>query len=398
MRVFSSVLIVIVIVVGQAACLAEDAASPGGKTWKFVSIPDFLNVDVRYPEPKWDDALDYVLKAIEAERPDFVIVAGDEVMGRWWKGAEQIEELGRLYYTDWCKRMEAHGLKYYVAVGDHELGDNPWRTNADRARPRCADIRDVGLYEQAFAKYFRMPANGPEHMKGLAYSVLHKNMLLVVVSAFEKPHMGEGRGKPTVTGKQLEWVRATLKKHADVDHAIVVGHPPILGPVRAESSSRLMLSGGADSPLWKAMTACGADLYLCGEVHAITCIERDGIQQIAHGGLFGYNDVVNYLVATVGPERIELELKAIKTDRSGGNLPQSFGNQPREFVRISADNKKAGFRSVGKMVIDKAGGRKALGRKTGMFLEDKNPKTAAEATKQGNRILLPYLTPPTGEE
>ena len=29
------------------------------------------------------------------------------------------------------------------------------------------------------------------------------------------------------------------------------------------------------------------DLYLCGEVHAITCTQRDGVQQIAHGGLIG---------------------------------------------------------------------------------------------------------------
>ena len=33
------------------------------------------------------------------------------------------------------------------------------------------------------------------------------------------------------------------------------------------------------------MVKHGVDLYLCGEVHAVTCTQRDGIQQIAHGGL-----------------------------------------------------------------------------------------------------------------
>ena len=36
--------------------------------WKFVSIPDFMNVDVNYPEPTWDEALDYVLLQIKAEK------------------------------------------------------------------------------------------------------------------------------------------------------------------------------------------------------------------------------------------------------------------------------------------------------------------------------------------
>ncbi len=36
------------------------------KAWKSVSIPDFLNVDLDYPQPTWEDALDYVLEAIKA--------------------------------------------------------------------------------------------------------------------------------------------------------------------------------------------------------------------------------------------------------------------------------------------------------------------------------------------
>jgi len=411
------ILIIATVAIGRMSLAAKEA-----KTWKFVSIPDFLNVDVKYPEPKWDDALDYVLDAIKAENPDFVLVAGDEVMGRWWKGKDQIEKLGKLYYTAWTDRMKAHGLKYYVAVGDHEMGDNPWRPTIDGRRPRCAALDDVPLYKRAFARYMQMPQNGPEGEKGLTYSFMHKGTLFVVVDAFEQQFMGEGRGTPTVTGENLAWVEQTLRttglrarrkdagqrrarrpvvrfettleKNAGADHVVVMAHPPILGPVRAQSSSRLMLKGGADSPLWQVMKRHGADLYLCGEVHAITCTERDGIEQIAHGGLFGYNDIVNYLVATVGPDRVQLELKAIRTDRSGGKLPQSAGNQPREFVKISKQNKKAGFRTVGTMTLDKSGGKKVFRDKKGIFNEDNNPKTAAKASAQGNKILEPYLTAP----
>ena len=73
----------------------------------------------------------------------------------------------------------------------------------------------------------------------------------------------------------------------------------------------MTLNGGADSQLWQLMKKRDIDLYLCGEVHDITAKEQDGIEHLAHGALFGYNNKVNYLVMTVTPQRIHLELKRI---------------------------------------------------------------------------------------
>ena len=98
-----------------------------GQSWTFVSMPDFLNNDIRYPEPKWDATLDYVLDQIKKENPEFLLVAGDMVQGRWWRSRDQIERRAKVYYNEWCQRIKDHELKYYTAVGDHELGDNPWR-------------------------------------------------------------------------------------------------------------------------------------------------------------------------------------------------------------------------------------------------------------------------------
>ena len=68
-------------------CMVQVASAvEPSKTWTFVSMPDFLNVDLVYPQTGWEPALDYVLKAVKAEKPDFVLVAGDLVMGRWTYG------------------------------------------------------------------------------------------------------------------------------------------------------------------------------------------------------------------------------------------------------------------------------------------------------------------------
>ena len=122
------------------------------------------------------------------------------------------------------------------------------------------------------------------------------------------------------------------------------------------------------------MSKRGVDLYFAGEVHTITCTEKDGVQQIAHGGLFGYNSRVNYLVVKVSPGKMELELKEIDIVCKGPKLWQEGKNRPKENVTITDEIKKRGYVGVGKMTIDKTGAKKITRDKTGYFDEKKNPK------------------------
>ena len=144
----------------------------------------------------------------------------------------------------------------------------------------------------------------------------------------------QGAIRAGVTGKQLEWLKGVLKQNKDAAHKIVMGHAPCLGPVRKWSSSGLMVVGGRKSAFWQTMAAYGVDVYLCGEVHAITCTERDGVQQIAHGGLIGYNTRTNYMVVDVYDDRLELTIKEIDMVPSGKKLWQPHNNRPLEKVDI----------------------------------------------------------------
>ena len=365
--------------VGTAAALSAEPRQPSARpaqdescnreqasdSWTFVSIPDFLNVDTEYPQEGWEDAVAYVLEAIKAENPDFVLVAGDLVMGRWWSEAD-VDKYAAIYYPAWIQRMQDHGLEYFTAIGDHELGDNPWPPEKAKLVPRL---------KEKFREYLKMPLNGPEPMKGTAFWWTHKNTLLVALDVFEEGRGPQGEIVCQVTGAQLRWLEDVLARHKDVDHVVVMAHTPILTPVWKWSSSGLVLDGGRRSPLWQTIGRRDVDLYLCGEVHAITCTERDGVLQIAHGGLFGYNPEVSYLVATVSPQRIELELKAIGIVNSGEKLWQVGNNRPLERVAIAPEVKKQGFQSFGTAVIDKTAGTKALRAKTGLFDESHHPVT-----------------------
>ncbi len=62
--------------------LTFSAFGDEAKPWRFVSMPDFLNVDTDYPQKGWEESLTYVLQAVKAEKPDFVMVAGDRQAAR----------------------------------------------------------------------------------------------------------------------------------------------------------------------------------------------------------------------------------------------------------------------------------------------------------------------------
>ena len=327
------------------------------QTWRFVSIPDFLNVDLTYPQPGWEDTLDYVLKAIKSENPEFVLVAGDLVMGRW-PDKESIKKYAGIYYPAWIKRMEDHDLRFYTAIGDHEIGDNPWRGDK---------VELVSYFKRQFQRYLKMPLNGPLRMKGTAFWFIHDNTLFIAVDVFEKGDGPQGGIVARVTGPQLEWFEQVITDNPGVENIIVMGHTPILGPVRKESSSGLMLEGGRESPFWQTMTKYGVDLYLCGEVHAITCTQADNVLQIAHGGLFGYNPKINYLVGTVSANQIELQLKEIEIVNRGNKLWQEGTNRPYETVLITDDIKKKGFVTVGTATLDKADANEPVTNATGHF-------------------------------
>jgi len=336
---------------------AAPAEEPESAPWTFVSMPDFLNVDTDYPQPGWEQALDVVLRGVKSEDPDFLLVAGDLLMGHWFT-PEEVEKYAARYYPAWIERLEHYELPFYAAIGDHELGDNPWPD---------WKMALVPAYKQEFRRYLKMPENGPEHMLGTAFWWRHKGVLFVAIDVFEEAKSNQGGITAQVTGKQLEWLDRVLKEHSDAEHIVVMGHTPVLGPVRAWSSSRLMLKDGRESELWQTMNRYGVDLYLCGEVHAITCIERDGIMQIAHGGLIGYNTRTNYLVAKVTPERLELELKEIDMAVSGEKLWQPGNNRPLEKVTISDEVRQRGFVPVGRVMVEKDGGEKRFSGAVGYF-------------------------------
>jgi hypothetical protein len=82
---------------------------------------------------------------------------------------------------------------------------------------------------------------------------------------------------------------------------IVQGHIPTLVPTRWLHSGRLSVPERRESSFYKLLDREGVDLYLCGEVHDATMLQRGPGEpiQISHGCIFRYG--FNYLIGRVFP-------------------------------------------------------------------------------------------------
>lgn len=336
----------------------EFPTSENDASFHFTSFPDLFNWNIGYPQPGWDDAMDWFLEGMKTEGPAFSLNAGDIMDARWWSDEEQVRRKTREYWGGFRERFEDKDIQLYIAPGDHEYGDD-----------QGLEIMELTpVYAEQFASIFDMPRNGPAHKKGLAYSFTKENLAVISLDTFEDAGT---RMSMTVSGEQLAWLRETLEAYQDKEFIIVQGHVPVVGPVASQNSSANMLEGGPESEFWQTMVEYGVDAYLCGEHHRITAKQRDGIWQIVHGALWGTQTDVNYLRGSVAPGRLTLELFKFDVEYSGGYLGdhphRDSTNRPREEVSISRDALTNGPRSVGTLVIESGPDGNETAQATGMF-------------------------------
>ncbi|NVB84946.1 MAG: hypothetical protein HOV81_41650 [Kofleriaceae bacterium] len=395
-----------------------DANTSSNEPWTFVSFPDFLNADigdvsaltsaVNSTNAAHEAAIAKVLDALAAEHPDFVMVAGDLVNGHWYLDASGVQVFGPvstraqkaaaidkaadLYYTQWKKRFEDRGLPVYAAVGDHDVGDNNWEANTDKAYL-------VADYKEAWARHFTVDDNGnalfenrPEGTpyEHTAYAVRHKNVLIVTVDVFRQDSPTQtidsktGSVRTEVAGEQLAWLDSVLAGAAsdpEIDHVIVQGHVPVLVPVRQQNSSGMTMPGAETSAFWQTLQRNHADLYFAGEVHDMSTNNVGGVEQVVHGGIMGYAPSVNYLVGHVYPDRVELELKRAELvyPADTTRLWQAGSNRPRADYAIGP----GGFTSAGTLVLDKSSGSTQYLNRTGYFIP-------LATSSEGLAVHLPF--------
>lgn len=328
---------------GTSARLADRPVSvgvePEARRLRLLSAPDFTNADIADLSLGDTDfgptdangindvyrrSLDTVLDDWASKSPDDVLVAGDLVDGHWGRDTGDRKMFGpvgnlpqrrtavtraaAVYYPQWAERFRAHGLDVvHPAMGDHEYGDNYW--------PKWK-LDLFSTYQHAWATQFTKRQDGSARYRQRPRGSMHEfsayawrprpDVQMVTLDEFTRTDTGM---RLRIDRQQQAWLVQVLQQARadDVSWILVQGHLPILGPVREGASSGLTYEGGSGSTLWRTFEKYGVDVYLSGEVHDVTAIQRGGVLQLTHGGIFQFGRL-NYLIADVYANHLDLKV------------------------------------------------------------------------------------------
>jgi hypothetical protein len=325
---------------------AHDTESIDQKSdsWRFINLAD------------WHWAEKYVMgnrkQGFEAEVEDniatlkwmkqnfggeLILIPGDSNTGHWdtpkfikkfnanLTPKQAILQAGKLSYTGMIDTFQRGGYdKLIMAVGDHEMGDNPWPVGSDVSKYQAE-------FRESFANAFNYSTDGSTFKyndkigsadsrplgtmyENTSYAYQHKNVLFVTMDVFHqqdyKTAIGEeGTVTGTVVGPHLTWFEKVLseaRKDARIKHIFVQSHLPVIYPVRKVSSGGMLIDDGVDNPFWQLMRKYQVDIYFAGEVHANTVTkdpESNLLQVVTRGNFF-----TNFQTVDITDNKIEMTL------------------------------------------------------------------------------------------
>ena len=339
--------------------------------WRFINLADWHAAEI-YVQPNiFPGMADENFAALKMLKDNYggelILMPGDACRGHWdtpqfitsfnpeLTPADAILQAGELCYTGMVDAFKEAGYPaLLMAVGDHEVGDNPWPAKTAVSRHQAefrkafADVFNTDpatgrfLYDKPIGKTPSRPLGTKYEETSFAYQ--HKNVLFVTVDAFHQEHQDkqigpQGSVTGAVVGKHLEWldhVLAEAKKHASIKHIFVQSHLPVLQPVRRVNSSGMLMDGEMESDFWKTLRKHDVDIYFAGEVHSNTVTKdpkSDLVQVVTRGRWLN-----NFATVDVTDDEIDITL----------------------YNQISPKASDGKFEVYGKLVIDKSSGRKTF--------------------------------------
>jgi hypothetical protein len=362
-----------------AAFTLVQGTARADEPWRFLTLADWHIAEVyvhpnRYPE--MEEEISASLRMLKANYGgEFVMLPGDSNKGHWdtpafirsfepgLTPAESILQAGELCYTGMVDAFKEAGYtRLLMAVGDHELGDNPWP-------PGTAVSECQPQFRRAFANVFNIDPDNGEFIYGrpigeassrplgtpyeaTSYAYQHRNVLFVTVDVFHQEDSGkrigmQGSVTGAVVGKHLAWLDQVLseaRKDAGIKHVFVQAHLPVLGPVRRVNSSGMLMDGEVDSDFWKTLRKHKVDIYFAGEVHSNTVTkdpESDLVQIVTRAKFLS-----NFVTVDVTDDVIDLTLYNQAAPKPSDGEYDVYGR----FVIDKSSGKKT-FRDEGELAF-----------------------------------------------
>ena len=332
---------IFVFFISLAFCFPADCL-PAEPTWRFLLLADWhqaekyikLRNNPARLKPLVDEDIATIRMLNQNYGGELIVMPGDCNAGHWDR-PEFINEYfpgstpeaailraGQLCYSGLIDSFKKGGYsKLLIAIGDHELGGDPWRAGSAVARCqpqfRKAFADEINrnadgmfLYEKRIGKAVSRPLGTP--YAETSYACRHKNVLFVTLDVFHQENYKKRIGKKgtvasTISGLHLGWLETVLleaRKDPEIDHIFVQSHLPVMYPVRKVNSSGMFVDGGPANPFWKILRNYEVDLYFAGDAHANTVTQdpkSDLVQIVSRGNFFS-----NFQTIDISRDRIDI--------------------------------------------------------------------------------------------
>jgi len=307
--------------------LAVAFSSTAQETWRFINIPDYhkseglsiqndVELQKRIKQMQKGFAEMYLKYGGE-----LITIPGDIVSGHWYNKkfvkrftsepkfanyntSQVVEEACKRSFGSLKNLIHEAGFKnLLVAVGDHEIGDNPWVKGKEV-------VKHIPTFRREFGKVFTKDDKGNSRFTkkigkalprpvGTIYehtsnAYQYKNVLFITLDMFrfdnENKVLGDqGVVTGDISGKHLVWLEIVLKEAQTIEsinHIVVQSHLPIIYPVRKYASSGMLVDDSESEKILNLFRKYNVDLYLAGEVHMNTLTKdskSDLIQFVGRG-------------------------------------------------------------------------------------------------------------------
>ncbi|UCF71874.1 MAG: metallophosphoesterase [Deltaproteobacteria bacterium] len=218
-------------------------------------------------------ALETVLKFIDSQNVDFILVPGD---------FDPIEQAYSNYYSIHGYAVgpehQPERQEIYYVLGNH---DNP---------PSGEDFfhNDIALY---------YPNNGPGLAPmGTVFSFDWGDCHFTVTNQYWNYPTGG------YTEEQLEWIEQDLAASSQ-PYKFVIGHEPAF-PQHSHVGDSLDADPSMRDAFWQILVEEGAQAYFCSHTHFLSVVLRDGVYQLDAGET--QDDHICVMIAEVNPNTVTI--------------------------------------------------------------------------------------------
>ncbi|MBB3454084.1 hypothetical protein FHT86_002340 [Rhizobium sp. BK313] len=228
---------------------------PNGPGHQFVLYGDSCSGVPGALHEKTFAAVNAVLRRLEPP-PEFILFPGDEVIGLT-ADPKALRAQWRHWFEHEMGWLDRRQTPLWHTTGNHTTYDE--------------------MSEQVFREVLQLPENGPPGQEGLSYWVRCGDLLLVFVHTLWTGLGGEGH-------VETEWLEATLKKHSDAGHKIVLGHHPVF-PINGFSGA-YQREIGLDyaKRFWDILVDADVLAYVCSHILAFDVQVHRGVLQLCTAG------------------------------------------------------------------------------------------------------------------